>query len=351
MRKVTYYSAALADPKQKSICQLALMCQNYDSGESVYPDIEVLLNPETPFCDICSTAHGITFERVKSEKMFPEIWPNIEKYLNSAVIVGHNLVANGLDALEHSCDRYELDMPEIYYLCTRELAEEYIPEEEVGSYSFTNLCRHFDIAMPKRRSAYDDALAIKKLLAALVKTYDIDIESHIKRYIPTHGEPTVAEIISELYGAVLGFASDGSISPAERTYITQWAEEHRDWCDHRPIKRILNQIDASLDDGVVTIDEMNDLRETIKYNLQLVSGSHSSSATQVLSGLMKGITIDGKITVSECQLLQSWLYDNVHLTGHFAFDRLMHLVETVLEDGIVTAEETAEINQLIESLS
>lgn len=351
MRKVTYYSAALADPKQKSICQLALMCQNFDSGESVYPDIEVMLNPETPFNEICTASHGITFERVKTAKMFPEIWANIEKYLNSAVIVGHNLVANGLDALERSCDRYELDLPEIYYICTRELAEEYIPEGEVESYSCTSLCQHFGIKLPEHRSAYDDVLMVKKLFAALVKTYDIDIESHIKRYVPTHGEPTVAEIISELYGEVLGFASDGNITPAERSYITQWAEEHYDWGEHRPVKRILDQIDRCLDDGVVTIDEMKKLREIIKYNLQLVSGSHSSSATQMLAGLMKGITADGEITISECQMLQSWLYDNIHLTGHFAFDRLMHLVENVLADGVVTAEEADEINQVIESLS
>ena len=351
MKKFTYLDVALADPKLKTICQMGLVCQNYDTGATVYPDLEILINPESEFSPYCTATHGITFERVKYAQMLPEVWDQVEKYLSSSVIVGHDLVAKTLDALERGCDRYELVLPEMYYLCTRELAEEFIPKEEVSSYNFTDLCAHFDIPLLDRRSAYDDAMANKQLCDKLVKTYDIDLESHIKRYEPTHGAPSLAEIISELYGVVVGFVGDGTVSPAERSFIAQWAYDHEeDGKQHKSIARILEKIDECLADGVVSLQEMEELRDVVKYNLQLVSGSYASSATQVLQGLMKGIAADGEVTVEECRLLRRWLYDNIHLTGHFAFDQLMASVENVLEDGELTQAEADKMSAVIQEL-
>ena len=351
MKKFTYLDVALADPKLKTICQLGLVCQNYDTDQNVYPELEILINPESEFSPYCTAVHGITFERVKYAQMLPEVWDEVEKYLESSVIVGHNLVANALDALERGCDRYELVLPEMYYLCTRELAEEFIPKGEVSSYNFTDLCRHFEIPLTEKRSAYDDALANKQLLKKLVDTYEIDLESHIKKFEPSHGEPSLAEIVSELYGVLAGFVGDGTVTPAERSFITQWAYDHEeDGKQHQTIARILEKIDDCLADGVIDLNEMNELKELVKYDLQLVSGSYASSATQVLQGLMKGVAADGVVTVEECHLLRDWLYDNIHLTGHFAFDRLMATVETVLEDGELTPEESEEIAAVIREL-
>ncbi len=37
MRKVTYFDVEYANLKNKSICQLGLMCEDYDTKEAIYP--------------------------------------------------------------------------------------------------------------------------------------------------------------------------------------------------------------------------------------------------------------------------------------------------------------------------
>ena len=77
MKKFTYLDVALADPKLKTICQMGLVCQNYDTGATVYPDLEILINPESEFSPYCTATHGITFERVKFKE---ELTPILLKF-------------------------------------------------------------------------------------------------------------------------------------------------------------------------------------------------------------------------------------------------------------------------------
>ena len=65
---------------------------------------------------------------------------------------------------------------------------------------------------------------------------------------------------------------------------------------------------------------------------------------------MKGIIQDGEITEEESFNLRTWLYDNNYLSGHFPFDRLMSMLDRVLEDGILTKEESDEIMTTIQDL-
>ena len=78
MEKVTYFDVEYANSKNKSICQMGIVCENYESGEPYYPELDIYINPEDRFDDICTKIHGITEEKTKKEKNFPEVWKNIE---------------------------------------------------------------------------------------------------------------------------------------------------------------------------------------------------------------------------------------------------------------------------------
>ena len=116
--------------------------------------------------------HGITASQVANEPSFPEIWKDIEKYFTNAVVIGHNVASSDLDALVKNLRRYNLDIPEFYYICTYDLARKFVPSYAVPNYSLASLCEYFEIDIDSEHNAFDDACACSDLFNALVKAYD-----------------------------------------------------------------------------------------------------------------------------------------------------------------------------------
>ena len=136
---------------------------------------DIYINPEDGFEDFCVRIHGITKDKVKDERTFPEVWKEIEKYFTNAVIIGHNVAGADLDALVKTLKRYDLDIPVFYYVCTLDLAREYVPSYEVPNYSMSTLCEYFGVEIDSEHNAFDDACACADLFKAIVEKYDIDV--------------------------------------------------------------------------------------------------------------------------------------------------------------------------------
>ena len=92
------------------------------------------------------------------------------------------------------------------------------------------------------------------------------------------------------------------------------------------------------------------LQQTVKEYLDIVSTSPVTLATQILDGILKGITVDGEVSEAECYNLRQWLYDNIYLSDHHPFNKAIELIDKVLEDGVVTAEESVYITNVIGEL-
>ena len=130
MKKVTYFDVEYANKTNRSICQMGIICENWATGESFYPDKDIFLNPEDLFEAACVAQHGIDAKRVRNAPTFPKAWEGLEKYFTSAVIVGYD-AGDDLDALTFALNRYHLDVPALYYIDTHELAKQYIPAGEI----------------------------------------------------------------------------------------------------------------------------------------------------------------------------------------------------------------------------
>ena len=358
MDKVTYFDVEYANSKNKSICQIGLVCEHYGTGEPFYPERDIYINPEDGFDNNCIRIHGITASQVCSEPNFPTVWGDVEKYFTHAVIVGHNVASSDLDALMKTLNRYNLDIPEVYYICTYELAREYVPSFAVANYSMSCLCKYFDIDIDSEHNAFDDACACSELFRTLVKTYDIDVDSCIKKYVPHEtrefsqyiASPVVRKSISEFYGIIRGFSLDSAITEEEVDYIAQWKADNEIYSCQKDIGAIIHAIDVILEDGIVTLEEMSSLQSAVKDYLDIVSTSPITLATQILDGILKGIIIDSEVTEAECKNLQQWLYDNIYLSDHFPFNKAISLIDKVLEDSIITPEESAYITSVINDM-
>ncbi len=358
--KVTFFDVEYANARNKSICQIGILSRDLDKPDSEAEKIDLYVNPEDGFDDNCVRIHGITSDTVKNAPTFKDVWENIEKYFTNAVIIGHNVASADLDALHKNLVRYGIEIPEIYYVCTYQLAKELVPSFAVSDYALGTLCNFFGITVAEKHNAFYDACACSDLLDKLVDYSKIDIESEIQRYIPDDHADFVAYIsnaslkkdIHALYGMIRGFTLDSQISDEEKGYIRSWRETFSPYTSHADISTIIAVIDGILADDFITLDEINTLQLTIRKHLDIVSTSTITLATQILNGIIKGIITDEEITDDECQNLRTWLYENNYLSGHFPFDKLYSEIEVVLEDGVLTPAEALiiknEINNLLD---
>lgn len=358
MEKVTYFDVEYANSKNKSICQIGIVCEDYKTGEPFYPEQDIYINPDDNFDSFCVDIHGITKEQVANEPTFPEVWGNIEKYFTKSVIIGHNVANADLDALFKNLSRYNIDVPEMYYICTWELAKQYIPNFAVENYKMSTLCEYFDIDIDSEHNAFDDACACADLFKALVDTYDLNPDEYVKKYVPkkTYAyskyltDPELRRSISEFYGIIRGFSIDDVINEAEIAYIKNWRDSNLAYSEHEEIENIIESLNDILEDGIVTTKEIMSLQYAIKNYLDTVSTAPSTLATQILDGIMKGIIEDGEVTEDECNNLRQWLYDNITLAGHFPFNKIIEILEDVLEDSIITEEELGCVSNFIKEL-
>jgi len=358
MNRATYFDVEYANCKNKSICQIGLVCEDYRTGDPVYPERNIYVNPEDEFDYNCVRIHNITLDKVKEAPDFPTVWKEIEKYFTSTVVIGHNVASADLDALIKNLNRYNIDIPEIYYVCTYELARNYVPADEVGNYSMSKLCEYFDIDIDSEHNAFDDACACADLFKTLVDIYNIDIEKHIRKYIPKEtrefalfvSNPVLRKSISEFYGVIRGLSIDSVISEDEIQYIKKWKQDKKAYAEQKEIADILAVIDRILADGIVTNDEMMSLQIAVKSYLDIVKTSPVTLATQILDGILKGIIVDGEITEAECKSLRQWLYDNIYLSDHYPFNKTITMIDKVLEDSKVTKEEAEYITLMINDM-
>lgn len=306
----------------------------------------------------CTKIHGITKEKVENELTFPQTWENIKKYFTNTVIIGHNIAGADLDALVKNLNRYNIDVPEMYYICIYELAKKLILNYEIKNYQMSTLCEYFDIDIDFEHNAFDDACACVDLFKTLVKNYDLNPDDYVKKYSPKVTQEYTRYVtdlilrksISAFYGIIRGFSIDNIINEKEIDYIIRWRNKNAEYISHEEIRSIIMSIDNILEDGIVTPQEIISLQCSIKKYLDTVSTALPTLATQILDGIMTGIIADGHVTETECKNLRQWLYDNIIFYDCFPFNKIIDTLENILEDSIITKEKLEYISNFIKEL-
>jgi NAD-dependent DNA ligase len=70
-----------------------------------------------------------------------------------------------------------------------------------------------------------------------------------------------------------------------------------------------------------------------------------------LIGISKGLVADGKVDQSEAEFLLSWLVQNRQNTDNPIIINLLNKVETMLEDGVLDPDESAELLGLLHKIN
>lgn len=357
MKHLLYFDVEWANPKNKSICQMGLMSEDYETGDPVYPELDLYINPDDGFDNMCVNVHHINESKVKDEPTFNEVWPKIRKYFSNSVVVGHNVQGSDLDALIKNLKRYDLDIPVIFYIDTYEIARRFV-SPAVCSHDLSSLCAFYGIDIDSEHNAFDDACACSDLLKILIEEFNINIDDFVHKYDADKFyefekyacKSKIRFDLNTLLGHVVGFKMDNKITEEEKEILYSYLNKYDSINNDPDVSSIFEVLRDILSDGIVTIDEIKRLETALIYYSYSIQGSVETLATQKLQGILNGLIADQELNETELLSLQQWIYQNDYLKGHYPYDVLCNKVEQILSDGQVTSNEQEELKAIFNDL-
>lgn len=355
--KYTFLDLEYSNFSNKSICEISLIVIDDQKNK---PQVnKYLVNPNDKFDSGCISMHGIDFSKVKSKPTFKEIWPKIENYFTNSVIVGHNIATSDLDGLYKNLVRYNIQVPEIYYICTYDLAKQLIPRNVLKDYSLNSLYFYYNINIENNNDSLEKLYDYYKLSEKIISNFKNNIEDCINRFEPVqfiktidfHTNVSLKKDIHTLYGMIEGFLLDEKIDFEEVMYLYEWRHKYEKYKSYDDIRNIIECINEITKDNIVTLDEMIKIKDITRRYLDVMSTSAITLATQILNGIISGISSDDQINIDECMALKRWMYENSYLIGHYPFDKIFSLIEQILHDEYISEEEEkillSEIDKLL----
>ncbi len=149
------------------------------------------------------------------------------------------------------------------------------------------------------------------------------------------------KILNTLSGILKGINLDLEITGSEIDELRHWCNYYRKYKDWHPFNELIQLIDASIEDNILSPEELKDIKwllSSIQYRSKDYYEKISASM-QVLHGILHGILADNTISDDEIDKLMLWINDHEYLKGTYPYDEVDSLLISILEDGLVTEEE------------
>lgn len=152
--------------------------------------------------------------------------------------------------------------------------------------------------------------------------------------------------INELIGIIKGINFDGVINNKEVVRLQSWVDKNRNLAYDKREMELIKMVDSVLEDYVIDKEE-KELMLTICREFLKDAGENLSRIYE-LNGIIEGVVCDGEVNEAEILCLKEWMdsYGDT-IREHKPSIELCKAIDDILEDGIVTKEEQAEILDLL----
>ena len=332
-----YISVDIENPNARgnSICSIGIIVvKNKKVVEQKYS----LINPEDRFDINNSNITGLNYSDVKDAPTFKEYWKNIKELLEKNIIVGHNITYD-LTVIAKALERYDIKVPIFNYYCTLKLLRSFINS---NSYSLNNLCDLLNINLENHHNALEDAKASQKLFEYLDNNNDIGNSEkfEFERVLLDNLDSKLETNINTLYGIIKGINYDKKIDDKEIEKLKVWVEDNRIYKQYALFDRIILKLEEILNDNKITEYEKIELEKLVTSINNSKIYSESTLSLQILNGILDGIVCDQKVNQKEIENLNAWLKQNDYLKDVYPYDKVLLEVSKVLEDRILTEEES-----------
>lgn len=152
--------------------------------------------------------------------------------------------------------------------------------------------------------------------------------------------------INELIGIIKGINFDGVINNKEVLRLQSWVDKNRNLAYDKQQMELIKMVDSVLEDHIIDDSEKKMLITACEEFFK--DAGDSSSRIYELNGIIEGIVCDGEVNEAEVLRLKDWMDKcGESIRDHKPSADLCMLIDDILEDGIVTEEEQAELLDML----
>lgn len=173
-----------------------------------------------------------------------------------------------------------------------------------------------------------------------------------KEYQRFSNPAVIEKNLQILVGIFNGIKSDNVINDSEKQALFTWVSAQAEHESKQPYREVISLLRGALSDNILTPEEIENI--TWFCNQYIDKSGYYSALTagvQQLIGIVKGISIDNEINAEELQYLDDWLEENNYLKNTWPYDELYNLVTSILQDRIVTKEESESLLHFCKAIS
>lgn len=242
-------------------------------NNQVVDEFSTLVNPHFPIPEAATAVNHITDEMVKDAPSLNDVIDTFLSFVDADVIVGYNCAAFDMNLLYDSVQKlrgmpFRNDYIDLLHVSRRSI-------ESVENYKLETISAYFDLDTTGEHRALKDCFLTKSCYDGIYEKYGDDaFNAHNCSYLGKeiqYSSETLA--LRKLKGLLQGILQDGEITSDEIESLRFWVEDHRDLSGHYPFDRAFNALDDVLEDGIISQQELEDLKKTfslivdpVKYN-------------------------------------------------------------------------------------
>lgn len=166
-----------ATSDRSSICQIGITI--VVDGKPQEPK-SWLVKPEGNIYDSMNIwIHGITPEDTKNCPSFPEVWKEVQPYLQNKIVVAHN-TSFDMYALRDAFNKYEMEYPTFDYFCSLRIARYVV--KGCYSYSLDVVANHLGLEFGVHHKADSDSLGCALVLLKCLEIADSKLDQLEEKY-------------------------------------------------------------------------------------------------------------------------------------------------------------------------
>lgn len=332
--------------RQNSISAVGIvLVRDNKAVEKIYS----LINPEDTFDRINMDITKIAPHMVKDSPTLPEFWPVIKDLLTNNIVVGHNITYD-LKLLSRSLQRYQIPVPDFRFICTLSLSRRFL---DLPSYKLENIAKKLHIIY-NPHNAIEDARAAYELFEYINRHREISpSEAKHYHYVPKVVEkydPKLSTNINNLYGMLRVVLFEEYITEAQFKLFENWYEINRQYSQYLIFHKINLELKKILDKGHMDAYDKKELVNVVEFVSVSSIYSKKTLKVQVLQGIIRAITADGKVTLEELTNLKRWLLRNTSLSGSYPYDKILKITNIMLKQGFITFEEQENVSKQLQDL-
>ncbi|MDH4263487.1 MAG: 3'-5' exonuclease [Spirochaetia bacterium] len=151
-----------ANKYKNSACAVGLI--KVDQGKIIERK-SILIRPVSTFFEF-TYIHGITWEDVKSEPTYKELWPQILNFIEDAEFLAAHNASFDKKVMKVCCQEYGLQYPDIPFICTVKLSRDVW---QLFPTKLPDVCKFLNLTL-KHHDPLSDAEACANIVISAIKS-------------------------------------------------------------------------------------------------------------------------------------------------------------------------------------